>query len=482
MLAVVHVLGSMLMLFSFAYLLPMATSVIYADGMLVDFVLAALICLGAGGLLWSVTRHNNRELRSRDGFLLVSLGWTLMSAIATVPLLMAIPGLSFTDAFFETMSGLSTTGATVLVGLDSLPPSINLWRHALCWFGGMGIIVLVVAILPLLGVGGMQLYKAETPGPVKNEKLTPRITQTAKALWFIYFLITVACILSLKLAGMNWLDAVCHAFAAMALGGVSTHDASVGDVNSVPIEIVLIVFMLIAARTVSRHFIAWQQKSLRTYATDAEAKAMLAIIGLSTVGLALFIWHHGTYDSFWTSLRHVAFNLVSIATDCGFVSQDYAVWPVLAPMWILMLSCYCANTGSTGGGIKMFRTLVLFRQAGRELMLLVHPQAVRPVKIGGQVVQNQIVFAVLAFVVLYFGTVVVLTFALLASGLDFISAFSAVIACINNAGPGLGVVGPASNYQGLTDFQTWTCSTAMLLGRLEIFSFLVLLTPQFWRK
>ena len=249
-----------------------------------------------------------------------------------------------------------------------------------------------------------------------------------------------------------------------------------------PIEIVLIVFMLIAAMNFSRHFIAWQQKSLRTYATDAEAKAMLAIIGLSTVGLALFIWFHGTYDSFWTSLRHVAFNLVSIATDCGFVSQDYAVWPVLAPMWILMLSCYCANTGSTGGGIKMFRTLVLFRQAGRELMLLVHPQAVRPVKIGGQVVQNQIVFAVLAFVVLYFGTVVVLTFALLASGLDFISSFSAIIACINNAGPGLGVVGPASNYQGLSDFQTWTCSTAMLLGRLEIFSFLVLLTPQFWRK
>jgi trk system potassium uptake protein TrkH len=482
MLAVVHVLGSMLMLFSVAYVLPIATSVIYADGLLIDFVAAALICLGAGGVLWFFTRTNKRELRSRDGFLLVSLGWTLMSAIATVPLLMAIPGLSFTDAFFETMSGLSTTGATVLVGLDDLPPSINLWRHALCWLGGMGIIVLVVAILPLLGVGGMQLYKAETPGPVKNEKLTPRITQTAKALWFIYFLITVACIVSLKLAGMDWFDAVCHAFAAMALGGFSTHDASVGYFDSVPIEMVLIVFMLIAAMNFSRHFIAFQQKSLRTYATDAEAKAMLAIIGLSTVGLALFIWYHGTYDSFWTSLRHVAFNLVSIATDCGFVSQDYAVWPVLAPMWILMLSCYCANTGSTGGGIKMFRTLVLFRQAGRELMLLVHPQAVRPVKIGGQVVQNQIVFAVLAFVVLYFGTVVVLTFALLASGLDFISAFSAVIACINNAGPGLGVVGPASNFQGLNDFQTWVCSTAMLLGRLEIFSFLVLLTPQFWRK
>jgi trk system potassium uptake protein TrkH len=482
MLAVVHVLGSMLMLFSVTYVLPIITSVIYADGLLVDFVVAALICLGLGGLLWAATRRNRRELRSRDGFLLVSLGWALMSAIATVPLLIALPGLSFTDAFFETMSGLSTTGATVLVGLDDLPPSINLWRHALCWYGGMGIIVLVVAILPLLGVGGMQLYKAETPGPVKNEKLTPRITQTAKALWFVYFLITIACILSLRVAGMDWFDAVCHAFAAMALGGFSTHDASVGYFDSVQIEFVLIVFMLIAAMNFGRHFIAWQQKSLRTYATDAEAKAMLAIIGLSTLGVALYIWHDGVYPTFAASLRHVAFNLVSIATDCGFVSQDYAVWPVFAPMWILMLSCYCANTGSTGGGIKMFRTLVLFRQASRELMLLVHPQAVRPVKIGGQVVQNQIVFAVLAFVVLYFGTVVVLTFSLLASGLDFVSAFSAIIACINNAGPGLGVVGPASNFQGLTNFQTWVCSLAMLLGRLEIFSFLVLFTPVYWRK
>jgi trk system potassium uptake protein TrkH len=482
MLAVVHVLGSMLMLFSVTYLLPVVTSLIYRDGLAIDFVIAALASLAAGALLHGTTRRHKRELRSRDGFLLVSLAWVLMSAIATVPLLIAIPGLTFTDAFFETMSGLSTTGATVLVGLDHLAPSLNLWRHALIWYGGMGIIVLVVAILPMLGVGGMQLYKAETPGPMKNDKLTPRITQTARALWFVYFLITVACIVSLRMAGMGWFDAVCHAFAAMGLGGFSTYDASVGHFDSPAIEAVLIVFMLIAAMNFSRHFIAWQQKSLRTYLTDVEAKVMLWVIGLSTAGVALYIWAHGVYASYWTALRHVAFNLVSIATDCGFVSQDYAVWPAFAPMWILMLSCYCANTGSTGGGIKMFRTLVLFQQALRELLLLVHPQAVTPVRIGTQVVQNQIVFAVLAFVVLYFGTVVVLTFALLASGLDFLSAFSAVIACINNAGPGLGVVGPASNFQVLSDFQTWVCSLAMLLGRLEIFSFLVLLTPAFWRK
>jgi len=482
MLPVIHVLGSMLMMFSVTYALPIATALIYSDGHFVDFIVAAAVCLAAGALLWAATRHRKRELRSRDGFVLVTLGWILMSAIATVPLLIAIPGLTFTDAFFETMSGLSTTGATVLVGVEHLPASINLWRHALNWYGGMGIIVLVVAILPLLGVGGMQVYKAETPGPMKDEKLTPRITQTARALWFIYFLFTAACIVALKLTGMNWFDAVCHAFSTLSLGGFSTYDASIGRFDSPAIEAVLIVFMLVAAMNFSRHFIAWQQKSLRTYLGDVEARALLLIIGVSTLGLALIIWSEGVYPSLLTSLRHVAFNLVSIATDCGLVSQDYAAWPMFAPMWILMLSSYCANTGSTGGGIKMFRTLVLFQQAGRELQLLVHPQAVAPVRVGGQVVQNRIVFAVLAFVVLYFATVVALTFALLLSGLDFLTAFSAIIACINNAGPGLGQVGPSGNYQGLNDFQTWTCALAMLLGRLEIFSVLVLFTPVLWRK
>jgi trk system potassium uptake protein TrkH len=472
----------MLMMFSITYLLPIVTALIYRDGHLLDFIVAAGACLAAGATLWGVTRSHKRELRSRDGFVLVTAGWILMSAIATVPLLITLPGLSFTDAFFETMSGLSTTGATVLVGVDGLPPSINLWRHALNWYGGMGIIVLVVAILPLLGVGGMQVYKAETPGPMKDEKLTPRITQTARALWFVYFLITMACIAALKLAGMNWFDAVCHAFSTLSLGGFSTYDASIGHFDSPAIEAVLIVFMLIAAMNFSRHFIAWQQKSLRTYLQDIEARALLMVIGLSTLGVALLIWREGVYADFWTSLRHVAFNLVSIATDCGLVSQDYAAWPLFAPMWILMLSCYCANTGSTGGGIKMVRTLVLFQQAKRELYLLVHPSAVTPVRIGSQVVQNKVVFAVLAFVVLYFGTVVVLTFALLLTGLDFVSSFSAIIACINNAGPGLGQVGPASNYQVLTDLQTWICSAAMLLGRLEIFSVLVLFTPTLWRK
>jgi len=482
MFAVLNVLGSMLMLFSVTYILPVVTSLIYGDGMLADFLYAATISVAVGAALFAATQKHKRELRSRDGFLLVTLAWVFMSAIATVPLLIALPGLTFTDAFFETMSGLSTTGATVLTGLDSMAPSLNMWRAALHWFGGMGIIVLAVAILPLLGVGGMQLYKAETPGPVKNEKLTPRITQTAKALWVVYLLITILGVLALKVAGMNWYDAVFHAFSTVSLGGFSNYDASIAHFDSLAIELVLIGFMLISALNFSRHFIAWQQKSLRTYLADVEASAMLRLVIVAIVGVTVYVWIHGVYPDFLTSLRHVAFNLVAFSTTCGFVTQDYAAWPVFAPMIIVMLSCYTCNTGSTGGGIKMFRTLVLLKQASRELMLLVHPQAVTPVKIRHQVVSNHIVFAVLAFVVLYFGTVVTLTFLLLASGMDFISSFTAIIATINNAGPGLGVVGPASNYQGLTDFQTWVCSLAMLLGRLEIFSVLVLLTPTFWRK
>jgi trk system potassium uptake protein TrkH len=481
-LAVLNVLGSMLMLFSVTYVLPMITAVIYRDGLLVDFLYAAVLCFGVGAIVYGATLRHRRELRSRDGFLLVTLIWVLMSVIATVPLLIALPGLSFTDAFFESMSGLTTTGATVLTGLDSLAPSLNMWRASLHWYGGMGIIVLAVAILPLLGVGGMQLYKAETPGPIKNEKLTPRITQTAKALWFVYVLITLACIGALKLAGMSWFDAVFHAFSTLSLGGFSNYDASIAHFDSLGIELILVFFMLVSALNFSRHFIAWQQKSIRTYLTDVEATAMLRLLSVSIVVVSLYIWIDGVYPDFPTALRHTAFNVVAMATTCGYATQDYGSWPIFAPMIIVMLSCYTCNTGSTGGGIKMFRTLVLFRQAVREMMLLVHPQAVTPVKIRNQVVANHVVFAVLAFVVLYFGTVVSLTFLLLASGMDFISAFTAIIATINNAGPGLGVVGPASNYQGLTDFQTWVCSLAMLLGRLEIFSVLVLLTPTFWRK
>ncbi|MHB1238741.1 MAG: TrkH family potassium uptake protein, partial [Gallionella sp.] len=361
-------------------------------------------------------------------------------------------------------------------------PAINIWRHELNWLGGMGIIVLAVAILPLLGVGGRQLFKAETPGPMKDAALAPRITETARNLWLVYLAITIACIASLKTVGMSWLDAICHAFATMGLGGFSTHDANIGYFNSPVIELVLIIFMLLAAMNFATHFLVWREKSLRLYLKDAEAVATVALVLASCMGIAVFLWWQGTYPTFWTSLRYASFNLVSMATDCGFSSADFNRWPIFAPMWMLFLSCITVSAGSTGGGIKMVRTLVLFKQAGREFLKLLHPAAVNPMKIGGSVVPNNIVFAVLGFIFLYFMTVATLTFALLISGLDFISAFSAVIACINNAGPGLGVVGPASNYGVLGDFQIWICTIAMLVGRLEIFTVLILFTPHFWRR
>jgi trk system potassium uptake protein len=481
-LTVIHALGMMLVLFSFTYILPIITSLIFQDGTLVDFALAMLITFVAGGSMWAMTLRHKGELSIRHGYLLVVVMWSAIPAFATLPLLIVLPDLSFTDAYFETMSGLSTTGATVLTGLDTLPQGINLWRHELNWLGGMGIIVLAVAIMPLLGVGGRQLYKAETPGPMKDATLTPRITETARNLWLVYFSITVACIISLKIAGMSWFDSVCHAFAAMALGGFSTHDSSIGYFNSPTIEFVLIIFMLLAAVNFSTHFLAWREKNLKCYLRDTEGVATIMLVLASCLGIGFYLWWEGVYPGFWMSLRHASFNLVSMATDCGFVSQDFNKWPMFAPLWMLLLSCIAVSSGSTGGGIKMIRTLILFKQAGREFRKLLHPSAINPMKIGGQVIPNNIVFSVLGFIFLYFISVVTLTFLLVISGLDFISAFSAVIACINNAGPGLGVVGPAGNFSGLTDFQTWVCTFAMLIGRLEIITLLIIFTPKFWKR
>jgi trk system potassium uptake protein len=479
--AVTHILGRLLMVFSLTYLLPIASALYYQDGTLITFGVSMGACVLAGLLLVGVTRRRRTEIKARDGFILVTMAWTLTAAIATVPLLLHSQ-LSFTDAYFETMSGLTTTGATVMVGLDTLAPSVNLWRHTLNWLGGMGIIVLAVAILPLLGVGGMQLLRAEVPGPIKDTKLTARIGDTAIILWTVYLGLTIVCILALKLAGTGWFDAICHAFATLSLGGFSTRDASVGAFNSPAIEAVLIFFMVLGALNFATHYTAWHARSLRAYWRDAEAKALLAVLVLSCIGCAAYLWMVDTYASYWTALRHVSFNLVSIATDCGFVSTDYALWPIFVPFWMLFLSSVTASSGSTGGGIKMIRTLILTRQSSRELSRLIHPAMVAPIRIGGMHIPNNVVFAVLGFIFLYFMSIVTLTFLLIFGGLDFISAFTAVIACINNAGPGLGQVGPATNYASLTDYEIWVLSFTMLLGRLEVFSLLILFTPQFWRK
>jgi trk system potassium uptake protein TrkH len=480
--SVLNLLSVLLIIFAFAMAVPLAVSLIYDDAAGHAYDEAVLVTFVSGMVLWATTRRRREELRPRDGFLLVALVWTVVPAYATLPLMIFLPDLSFTDAYFETVSGLTTSGATVLSGLDKLPPSINFWRAFLIWIGGMGVVVLAVAILPLLGVGGSQIFKAETPGPMKDTKLTPRITETAKGLWLVYAIITVACIVAMKAAGMTWFDAVVHAFATMGLGGFSSHDESFGYFNSQAIEIVTIFFMLVAGLNFGTHFVAFRRRSLGPYGRDPEAGAYLAVVALSCLGIAYFLLANQVYPDFGTALRYAAFNVVSIATTTGFANTDYAQWPAFAPVWMLFLCCFATCSGSTGGGIKMVRAELMVRQASRELMRIVHPRAYLPVKLGGQIVENNIVFAVLAFMLVYGGTMVTMTMLLAASGLDIVTAFSAVVACINNTGPGLGQVGPATTFAGLNDFQTWVCTATMLLGRLELLSLLVVFTPAFWRK
>ncbi|MDD5578407.1 MAG: potassium transporter TrkG [Methylobacter sp.] len=479
---IIHIFGVVIMVFSGLMSTCLVTSKIAEDGATIAFSQGTMITLLSGALMFLLTRRSPKKVSRKAGFLLVTLCWSLASVFCTLPLLLYLPGLSFVDAYFEVISGLTTTGATVLSGLDYMPMSINLWRHELTWFGGIGIIVFAVAILPVLGIGGMQLLKSESPGSVKESDLPPRITQTAKALWIAYVVITFVCVISLYMAGMNWFDAVCHAFSAMSLGGFSTHDASIGFFNSLPIEIVLIVFQLLAAMSFATHFLALHKRSFKPYVKDMEVRGMLTVVLGSCIVAAIVLWHDGTYPGFFTALRHATFNVVSVATTSGYMTQDFNLWPVFVPMWMLFLSSIAVSSGSTGGGIRMIRTIILMKQARLEMFKSIHPYAVKPMKIGGAVINNDIIASVMGFIFLYFMCIVILVFTLLLSGLDFITAFTAIIACFNNAGPGLNLVGPAANYSILSNFQTNVCTFAMLLGRVQIFSIVILFIPEFWKK
>ncbi|MBL8487653.1 MAG: TrkH family potassium uptake protein [Rhodocyclaceae bacterium] len=477
---VVRVFGVLLTGFALALLVPWTFSWWIDDGARSAYDEAFLLTFGTGVSLWWFSRRETHDLKVRDGFLMVVLVWTVLPVFAALPLILQL-GVSFTDAYFEAVSGLTTTGSTVLSGLDTMPPSINLWRGLLVWLGGMGLIVLAVAVLPLLGIGGRQMFKAETPGPMKDSQLTPRMAQTAKGLWGVYLAVSIACAISLRWAGMSWFDAVMHTFSTMGLGGFSSHDASFGYWDSPAIEAVTIVFMLLAGMNFATLFLAVSGRSPRPYLHDPEAGYFLGVTALSIVGVAIYLDVQGTYP-FLTALRHAAFNVVSIATTTGFASVDYNLWPAFAPLWMLFLSSFATSAGSTGGGIKMIRAIILYKQVYRELVRAMHPSAVWPVRVGGAPVPQGILTAVLAFGFAYMCIIVALTLLMSLSGLDIVTAFSAVVASINNTGPGLNQVGPATTYEVLTDFQTWICTIAMLLGRLEIFTLLVVLTPAFWRR
>ncbi len=479
---IVHILGVVIMGLAGLMATCLATSFFSDDGATTAFYHGTQITLLIGLVMFFLTRNASKIISKRASFLLVTLCWGGASTVCTLPFMLQLPDLKFVDAYFEVISGLSTTGATIFSGLDNLPMSINLWRHELTWFGGMGIIVFAVAVLPILGVGGMQLFKSESPGAVKESDMSPRVAQVAKSLWLAYAIITLACIFSLKLAGMNWFDAICHAFAAISLGGFSTHDSNVGFFNSVQIEIVLSVFQVIAAMNFATHFLAMKRRSFSPYRKDVEARNVLLVIGTSCMLAASVLWHNETYPDFLTCLRHATFNLITIATTSGFMTQDFNQWPIFVPMLMLFLSCITVSTGSTGGGIRMTRTIILMKQAHLEMFKFIHPYALKNVKIGKNVIDESLVTSVTGFIFLYFMCIVVLVFTLLFSGLDFMTSFSAIIACFNNAGPGLNLVGPASNYGVLTDFQTAVCTFAMLLGRVQIFSIVILFVPEFWRK
>lgn len=481
-LTIIHIFSVVVMGFSGLMSTCLLTSLIFDDGATSAFAQGTWVTFLTGCLLFLLTRRSPKKVSKQAGFLLVTLCWSLASVFCTFPLLLFLPELSFVDAYFEVISGLTTTGATVLSGLDRLPMSINLWRHELTWFGGIGIIVFAVAILPILGIGGMQLLKSESPGAVKESDLPPRIAQTAKALWLAYVVITVICISALHLAGMSWFDAVCHAFATMSLGGFSTHDANIGYFNSLPIEIVLTTFQLLAAMNFATHFLALRKHTLKPYVKDIEVRGMLFVVIGSCIMCAFVLWHYGTYPDFLTALRHATFNVVTIATTSGFRTQDFNLWPIFVPMWMLFLSCISASSGSTGGGIRMIRTIILMTQTRLEMFKFIHPYAVKSLKVGDNTISNDIVTSVTGYIFLYFMCVIVLVFTLLLSGLDFITALSAIIATFNNMGPGLNLVGPATNFSVLSDFQTNVCSFAMLLGRVQIFSIIILFVPEFWRK
>ncbi len=478
---VFRVLSLLIFMFGLTMLAPVIISWVLHDGAESAFDEAIALTLGCGFVMWAITRKDKRDLTIRDGFLMVALVWTVLPVFASVPLIIQLDA-SFTDAYFEAVSGLTTTGATVLSNLDTLPASINFWRTQLVWLGGMGLIVLAVAILPLLGIGGRQMFKAETPGPMKDSKMTPRLAETAKGLWGIYSGITVCCIVAYRVAGMTWLDAIMHSFSTMGLGGFSSHDASFGYFDSPAIEGVCIFFMLVAGMNFATHFVAFSGRSFRPYRSDPEARWFLVVTIASVIGIAAFLSLHDVYPDFPEALRFSAFNVVSIATTTGFANADFNLWPMFAPLWMLFLSSFATSAGSTGGGIKMIRAIVLYKQVNRELLRAIHPSAVYNVRIGGEVVPGNILFAVLAFGFVYMVSIVSMTLLLSLSGLDIITAFSAVVASINNTGPGLNQVGPATTFAVLNDFQTWVCTFAMLLGRLEIFTLLVVLTPAFWRK
>ncbi|MBT5485491.1 MAG: potassium transporter [Gammaproteobacteria bacterium] len=475
-----RILGVLLMLFSCTQIPPLLVSYYYNDGVIYSFLTTFILTFLSGFILWAPVMRNKKDLKTRDGFLVVTLFWTVLGSFGSFPFMFTESlNMSVTDSFFESISGLTTTGATVLSGLDELPRSILYYRQQLQWLGGMGIIAIAVAILPMLGIGGMQLYRAESPGPIKDNKLLPRVTETAKALLLIYISLTMLCALAYFLAGMSIFDAIGHSFATIAIGGFSTHDASIGYFDNVGIEMIATVFMLISGVNFALHFFAWEHKSLKHYFNDSEFKFYLGMLATIAVITVLFLFFSGTYE-YKDAIFKGIFGVVSITTTTGFSTADFSAWPTFLPFLLFYMAIIGCCAGSTGGGMKVIRVVLIIKQGVREIEKLIHPNAVIPIKLGSQRVPDRVLESVWGFFSVYVMAYMAMLLALLAVDLDITTAFTAVGASINNLGPGLGDV--AQNYGDIPDAAKWILCLGMLLGRLEVFTLLVLLSPHFWRN
>lgn len=473
--AISNLFGILLMLFSLSFIVPISISLLYSDSSLNTFLITFLLVLSVGFVFWFTSKNHKQELSSNDGFIIITLFWLVLAIAGSLPFYLS--GMSVVDSFFESMSGITTTGATVITNIDGLDKSLLMYRQLLQWMGGMGLIVLAIAVMPILGIGGGQIYKTEIPGAMSDQKLTPRITETAKALWTIYFGLTVLCALMYWIAGMNGFDAIAHSLSTVSIGGFSTHDDSIGFFNSFGIELVCIIFMIISASSFALHYGAiFRGRALR-YFYDPEFRFFISIILLVFAASSLILFFNpGSSES----QRSVLFQAVSIVSTTGFTTTDYSLWPSVIGFLLLIGAFIGGCSGSVGGGIKSWRILIMLNHAHKQLIKIIHPRAVVSVKIGSKVVDGSVAESVWGFFSIYVISFMLLLFALLATGLDFTSAFSAIGACLNNLGPGLGEV--SANYSSVTSVGKGILAFGMILGRLEIFTVLVLFMPMFWRR
>ena len=475
-----RVLGLMLMVFSTSMLVPIIFATIYQENTLPMFFLAFTITMIVGFLSWLPARNMKGEIRIRDGFIITVLFWLVLSTFGALPFALSQEtNLSFIDALFESISGLTTTGATVFTNLEDLPKSILYYRQQLQWLGGIGIVVIAVSILPMIGVGGMQIYKAETPGPIKDTKLTPRIAETANALFKIYVFLTVVCAIAYWVAGMSWFDALSHSFSTISIGGFSTYDESLGHFDNNAVLTIASIFMVVSGLNFALHYTAWHARSIKSYISDPEARLFVLVILFGILVTTYFLYTTASMPN--EDILFVGvFQLISILTTTGFTTTEFHLWPSFLPFFLILLSFFGACAGSTGGGIKMGRILIMSQQVVREIYRLIHPNAVLPIKTKKHKIPERVTDGIWAFFGIYFFIFYVMVLLLLANNLDYITAWSATAASFNNLGPGLGAV--AENYADLNAMSKAILCSGMLLGRLEVFTLLVLLSPTFWRN